>query len=196
MKKAGAAQYLPATREFATRIRALRGRSLGLVALALLAIVRPNEVRSTHGKSKRQAGPKPMNKSKRSGSYAASSVIASVVLFYAIRLSASGRTAIDWVVMGLVICALLYSLAQLTRRLYRAGGTKDAWHVQRTVLFWIVGLLNTVLLRPEHVDSWRPWVGWLFLVAAAVNTVTLFIKERAIAAGSEMECAADQDLSA
>ncbi|MCP5024359.1 MAG: hypothetical protein GY930_21640 [bacterium] len=126
-----------------------------------------------------------MNKSKRSCSYAVSSVIASVALFYAIRLSALGRTAIDWVVMGLVICALLYSLAQLTRRLYRAGGNKDAWHVQRTVLLWIVGLFYTALLRPENIDSWRSWVGWLYLVAAAVGTVTLFIEERAAVAGSE-----------
>ncbi|MCP5020308.1 MAG: hypothetical protein GY930_00895 [bacterium] len=119
-----------------------------------------------------------MSKSRRSGSYVINTVIASVVLSYAIRLSASGRTTIDWVVMALVVCAMLYNLAQLTRRLYRSGGAKDAWHVQRTVLFWVVGLLNSLLLRPEHVDGWRQWVGLLFLVVAMGDTVVLFAKER------------------
>ncbi len=119
-----------------------------------------------------------MNKSKRSGSYVINTVIASVVLSYAVRLSASGRTAIDWIVMALVVCVMLYNLAQLTRSLYRSGGAKDAWHLQRTALFWVVGLLNTLLLRPEHVGGWRQWVGVLFLVAAMGDTVALFVKER------------------
>jgi hypothetical protein len=99
-------------------------------------------------------------------------------MYYVLDLSQSGRTAIDWAVIGLVSAAILWNLVQLGRRLHRAGGGKAVWHLQRTVLFWIIGLLNTALLRPADVGSWKNWAGWAFLLLATLDSIALFLKER------------------
>jgi hypothetical protein len=109
------------------------------------------------------------------------SALACGVLYYALDLSASGRTAIDYTVIGLVCLAILWNLVQLGRRLHHAGGAWAVWHVQRTVLFWIIGLFNTVLARPEHVGGWRTWLGAALLVLALADTIALFLKERRLA---------------
>jgi len=116
---------------------------------------------------------------KQPRSYLVNGVLACVVLYYASSLSSSDRGAIDWTVMGLVALAILWNLFRLGQRLYRAGGGKDLWHLQRTLLFWIIGLLNTLFARPEDVDSWKYYVGWAFLAIAAADAVALFRKERA-----------------
>jgi hypothetical protein len=59
------------------------------------------------------------------------------------------------------------------------------WHVQRAVLFWLVGLFNTALIRPEEVGSWRNWLGRIFLLIAAGDTVALFVRERRLADGHD-----------
>lgn len=115
---------------------------------------------------------------KKPGSYVANGCLAGAVLYFVLDLSASGRGAIDYVVIGAVSLAILWNVVQLSRRLHRVGGVKNVWHVQRTVLFWILGLLNTVLVRPEHVGGWRTWIGAALLVLAAADTVALFLKER------------------
>ena len=115
---------------------------------------------------------------KKPGSYVVNGALASGVLYFVLDLSASGRTFIDYAVIGLVVTAILWNVVQLSRRLYATGGGKAVWHVQRTVLFWIVGIFNTVLLRPEHVGSWRPWVGAAMLTIALADTIALFLKER------------------
>ncbi|WP_321369523.1 hypothetical protein [uncultured Draconibacterium sp.] len=39
----------------------------------------------------------------------------------------------------------------------------------------IVGLFNTVLLRPEDVGTWKNYVGYAFLLICLVNVVILLI---------------------
>ncbi len=119
-----------------------------------------------------------MKMKKRVESQVVNACLASAVLYWVLDLSAGDRTFIDYAVIGAVSLAILWNVVQLSRRLHRAGGAKDVWHVQRTVLFWIVGLLNTVLARPEQVGGWRTWVGAVLLVVAAADTVALFLKER------------------
>lgn len=112
--------------------------------------------------------------------YSTYSVLAAAALYFAWNLSRSGRGTIDWIVLGLVSAALLYNLAALGRRLYKACGAKALWHLQRTLLFWIVGLFNTLLLRPEDSGSWKNIVGWLFIALAAADSIALHLKERSI----------------
>jgi len=102
------------------------------------------------------------------------------VLYYVIELSASGRTLIDWLVLGLVVLAVLYNLVQLGRRLHHVAGPKAVWHELRTILFWVGGLLNTTLARPEHVGTWRYVVGWLLLAVAVADSVALYHKEQSL----------------
>ena len=119
-----------------------------------------------------------VNEMKEPRSYVVLAALASGALFYALRLSRFDRGAVDWAVIGLIIAAILWNLVQLGRRLYRTGGGRDVWHLQRTLLFWIVGLLNTAFLRAEDFGTWKNWVGWGVLLIAAADSVALFLKER------------------
>ncbi len=42
----------------------------------------------------------------------------------------------------------------------------------------LVGLMNTVFIRPEEVGTWRNYVGYLFLLIAMIGSVMLIIKLR------------------
>jgi hypothetical protein len=106
-------------------------------------------------------------------------ILASVVAFYAWRLSATGRGAIDYVVLALIALAVLWNLVQLGRRLYRAGGARNLWHLLRTLLFWIAGLSYTVLAVAGDPRNWMFWPGYAVLALAAFDTVALWHKERA-----------------
>lgn len=39
----------------------------------------------------------------------------------------------------------------------------------------VVGLFNTLLIRPEDVGTWKNYVGYVFLIIALVNIVILFL---------------------
>jgi predicted neutral ceramidase superfamily lipid hydrolase len=39
----------------------------------------------------------------------------------------------------------------------------------------VVGLFNTLLIRPEDVGTWRNYVGYAFLIIALVNIVIMFL---------------------
>ena len=109
--------------------------------------------------------------------YLVNCALATGVMYYVLDLSKEGRTVIDLTVIGLVSCAILWSLIQLGRRLHWIGGTKDVWHLLRTITFWVVGWFNTALIRPEDTGTWKNWLGWALLVTAALDTVALFRKE-------------------
>ena len=115
---------------------------------------------------------------RKARSYTVNGALAAAVLCWALYLSRSGRTAIDWTVIGLVSLAILWNVVNLGRRLHLRGGGKAVWHLQRTVLFWIVGLLNTALVRPADAGSWKNLAGWVFLVLAAADTIALWRKEQ------------------
>jgi hypothetical protein len=112
-------------------------------------------------------------------SYLANAAMASAVLYFAQDLSRGDRGAVDWTVLGLVTLAILWNLVRLGQRLHRGGGDKSLWHLLRTLLFWIVGLFNTALIRPEEVGSWKNIVGWVLLAVAVVDTIALARKEQA-----------------
>lgn len=116
---------------------------------------------------------------KKPRSYGVNGLLAGAVLYFAFYLSRSGRGVVDWVVIALIGLAVLWNLFRLGQRLYRSGGGKDLWHLQRTVLFWILGLLNTALIRPDEVGSWKNVLGWTFVVLAFIDTVLLTRKEQA-----------------
>ena len=39
----------------------------------------------------------------------------------------------------------------------------------------VVGLLNTVFLRPEDIGTWKNYVGYTFLIICLVNVVILLL---------------------
>jgi hypothetical protein len=111
-------------------------------------------------------------------SYVVNGALASGVLYWVLRLSSSGRSAVDWVVIGLVVLAVSWNLVRLGQRLYRAGGCKALWHLQRVALFWMIGLLNTAWIGGDDIGSWKNVVGWCFVSVATLDTATLYRKER------------------
>jgi len=118
----------------------------------------------------------------RSFSYVVRALLAGAVLYFVLDLSAGDRGPVDYVVIAAVVAAIVWNVVQLGRRFHRDGGGRAVWHVQRTCLFWIIGLMNTVWIRPEDVGSWKNFVGWAILAIAVVDTVLLFRRERRILA--------------
>ena len=53
---------------------------------------------------------------------------------------------------------------------------KLTWTIIRTVMFYIIGLMNTVLIRTEDIGTWKNYAGYLFLLVAAVDTFFLIKK--------------------
>jgi len=50
------------------------------------------------------------------------------------------------------------------------------WTLIRISTFILVGLMNTILIRPEDVGSWKNYVGYILLIIATVDLSLLFIK--------------------
>lgn len=121
---------------------------------------------------------------KRRFLYSTRALLASAVLYFALDLSRGDRGTIDYVVVALIVAAIAWNVGNLGRRMYAAGGGKGLWAVQRTVLFWIIGLMNTVWLRPEDVGTWKNWGGWFILALAVVDTVALWRSERRVISGA------------
>jgi len=120
----------------------------------------------------------------RRTSYVVNGCLAGGVLYFAFHLSSSGRTAVDDIVIVLIVCAIAWNLFRLSQRLYRSNGSKEVWHVLRTVLFWIIGLGNTVFVKTADAGTWRNWLGWIMLGLAVADTVALFFKECAVTKAS------------
>ena len=80
---------------------------------------------------------------------------------------------------------MAWNVLQISRKLHRVEGRAGVWHVQRTVLFWIIGIFNTAMVRPGDVGSWKNWLGWLLVALAAMDTVLLFRRERAADGSAE-----------
>jgi len=48
----------------------------------------------------------------------------------------------------------------------------------RFLLFVIVGLMNTVFIRPERVGSWQHYVGFILLALAAFDGILFLVKRK------------------
>ena len=130
---------------------------------------------------------------KKSPNYLANTLLACGALYYAVDLSRSGRTAIDWAVIGAVVAAVLWNLVRLGQRLWRPGGPQYLWHLLRTLLFWglgVRGLIDGFRAPGWSSDdrlSWQGLFATALLVVAAIDTVALHLKERAALDRSKCE---------
>lgn len=52
---------------------------------------------------------------------------------------------------------------------------KKNWKYIRVLLFWIVGLMNTVLIRPEDVGTWKNYVGFFLIGLAIADSILIII---------------------
>ncbi|WP_221032616.1 hypothetical protein [Actomonas aquatica] len=115
-------------------------------------------------------------------SYVLNGGLASVVLFYAFRLSHGDRGPVDWIVLTLISLAVLWNIFKAGQRLHRGGGRKALWHLQRTLLFWVVGLMNTLPELSRASPTWRLPVGGALLLIALADSIWLHHRERTLIA--------------
>ena len=54
---------------------------------------------------------------------------------------------------------------------------KKYWPILRALTFLIVGVFNTVLIRPEDSGSWKNYLGYLFLALVVFEIATYFVKK-------------------
>jgi len=54
--------------------------------------------------------------------------------------------------------------------------TKNNWPILRTILFIVIGLFNTVLIRPEDVGTWKNYLGYGFLLLGIIEAFFLIRK--------------------
>ncbi len=119
-------------------------------------------------------------------SYGVNGVLASCVLAF-VAWNRDAWSPASWIIIGLLALAVLWNLLQLGRRLHLHGGGRDLWHLQRTLLFWVIGILNTALIRSADVGSWKNLLGWAMLLLASVDTLMLIRKELAVTPGQEQK---------
>ena len=50
---------------------------------------------------------------------------------------------------------------------------KKYWAVLRTLTFFVVGILNTALIRPEDIGTWKNYVGYAFLIIGIIDAFFL-----------------------
>lgn len=54
---------------------------------------------------------------------------------------------------------------------------KKYWPILRTLTFLIVGLMNTLLIRPEDTGTWKNYIGYLFLAFVVLDIIMYLIKK-------------------
>jgi hypothetical protein len=47
------------------------------------------------------------------------------------------------------------------------------WTTIRTLTFLIIGLMNTALIKPEDIGTWKNYVGYAFFLVAVLDTIYL-----------------------
>lgn len=48
--------------------------------------------------------------------------------------------------------------------------SKLIWHIIRILTFYLLGIMNTVLIRPEHLGTIKNYIGYALLVVAIMYT--------------------------
>ncbi len=60
---------------------------------------------------------------------------------------------------------------------------KTSWKIIRTILFLVVGLMNTILIKPEDIGSFKNYLGYGLLILGIIDAFFLIrskIKSRKI----------------
>ena len=57
---------------------------------------------------------------------------------------------------------------------------KRNWTILNIIIFTVIGLMNTVFLKPEDVGTWKNYVGYGFLLIAIIELIyyLLILKRR------------------
>jgi hypothetical protein len=50
---------------------------------------------------------------------------------------------------------------------------KTSWKIIRTILFLVVGLMNTILIKPEDIGSFKNYLGYGLLILGLIDAFFL-----------------------
>jgi hypothetical protein len=50
---------------------------------------------------------------------------------------------------------------------------KSSWKIIRTILFLVVGLMNTILIKPEDIGSFKNYLGYGLLILGIIDAFFL-----------------------
>jgi hypothetical protein len=64
----------------------------------------------------------------------------------------------------------------LTNNNKQPSTTKKSWSLIRTVMFIVIGLMNTVLIRDEDIGSFKNYLGYLLLMIGAIDFAYILFK--------------------
>ncbi len=53
---------------------------------------------------------------------------------------------------------------------------KKHWLTIRTALFYFIGLMNTIFIKPGNIGSWINYLGYAILVIAVFDTIVIVRK--------------------
>ena len=56
------------------------------------------------------------------------------------------------------------------------NGKNPGWAIPRTILFWVIGIMNTILIRPEDTGTWKNYLGYGILLLAVIDTIFLILR--------------------
>ena len=45
------------------------------------------------------------------------------------------------------------------------------WNYIRTIILYLLGLMNTLFIRPEEVGTLKNYIGYIFLILAILDTI-------------------------
>lgn len=52
---------------------------------------------------------------------------------------------------------------------------RNSWPYWRTLLFFAIAVMNTILIAPENVGTWRHYLGYFFWLLATIDTARLVL---------------------
>lgn len=50
------------------------------------------------------------------------------------------------------------------------------WSISRILCFVLVGVMNTFLIKPEEIGTWKNYIGYIFLILAISDILILITK--------------------
>jgi hypothetical protein len=53
---------------------------------------------------------------------------------------------------------------------------KKHWHIIRTAIFYLIGLMNTAFIKTENIGSWENYLGYAILILAVIDTIVIIKK--------------------
>jgi len=48
---------------------------------------------------------------------------------------------------------------------------RGVWNYIRTIIFYTLGIMNTIFIRPEDVGTLKNYIGYILLLLAIVDTI-------------------------